>query len=92
MSEYPKPWRLIAARDVPEVGILRGDIVVALPGRPTRVLRQMPIDPGLLLNLAMQDILIEIDGVVGSTAPIVDAMATADAAPSPTPTALRVLR
>lgn len=92
MPPAPVTWRFVAAADVPEAGIRRGDILVAAPGRPTRLLRQMPIDPGLLLNLALQQVLIDLDGVVGATAPIVEAMGADAAAPSPAPIALRVVR
>lgn len=90
MSDAPNPWRFIATTDVPEAGILRGDIIVAFPGQPTRVLRQLPINPGLLLNLACQDLITELDGIVGPQAPIVRAMESVDA-PSPA-SPLRVVR
>ena len=64
----------------------------AMGASRARLLRQMPIDPGLLLNLALQQVLIDLDGVVGATAPIVEAMGAHEALPSPSPIALRVVR
>jgi hypothetical protein len=53
----------------------------------------MPINPGLLLNLALQDLIVEVDGIVGNESSIVSAMEAADVidarhAPAP----LRVVR
>jgi hypothetical protein len=73
-------WRFVAARDVPEHGIVRGDIVTAQPGGPTRLLRRLPVNPGLLLFLACDDALLAMDGVVGTEKPIIDAMASVDTA------------
>lgn len=92
MNEKVIPWRFIANQDVPECGIVSGDIIVAFPGRPTRVLRHMPINPGLLLNLHMQDIITPIEGVVGADSGIVKAMENADRAPTTKKRTLRVIR
>lgn len=81
MAENPTPtalpWRFVAVEDIPEIGVFRGDIIVAVAGGKTRVLRELPVNPGLLLNLAMLDRITEIDGVIGAQSPIVDAMDSA---------------
>lgn len=92
MSDAPTPWRFIAARDVPECGILRGDLITAYPGRPTRLVRQLPINPGLLLNLAMQDFIVEVEGIIGSEAPIVAALDAVDQPATSPAASLRVVR
>lgn len=78
-----KPWRFVATEDVPEAGLRKGDIITATAGRPTRVTRVMPIDPGLLLNLSMEERIAEVEGVVGQDADIVAAMEAADSTAFP---------
>lgn len=91
MPHNVKPWRFVVAQDCPEQGLFRGDIITATAGQPTRVSRVLPINPGLLLNLNLQDIILQIDGVVGTEAAIVAAM-EAPITGSPEPHPLRVLR
>ena len=93
MHHNAKPWRFLAQVDIPELGVLAGDMVTHTAGRPVRVTRRLPVNTGLLLNLLLDDKLVELDGVIGADAGIVDAMDRADAAddlrPSPD---LRVVR
>lgn len=74
MSHNVKPWRFVVLVDYPDAGLLRGDIVTATSGRPTRVTRRLPVNPGLLLNLHMQDIVAPIEGFIGTEATIVAAL------------------
>jgi hypothetical protein len=92
MSHTVKPWRFIAAEDVPECGIVRGDMIVAFPGHTTRLYRNMPVNPGLLLNLLMQDQLVQIEGVIGDEALVLQAMEAVDRIQAPAEPSLKMLR
>lgn len=86
-------WTFVVPEDLPEIGLQRDDVITAAPGRPTRVLRAMPINSGLLLNLVLQDKLVMLDGVIGPSGPIVEAMQLADEVDDSVPvTGLRVIR
>lgn len=76
----PTPWRFVAVKDIPEHNILTGDVVICGAGQPTRILRilrVLPVNNGLILNLLLQDMLTPVDGVIGTERPIVEAMAEA---------------
>jgi hypothetical protein len=93
MPHNVKPWRFLAQVDIPELGVLAGDLVTHTAGRSVRVTRTLPVNSGLLLNLLLDDKLVELQGVIGADAGILDAMDRADATnePSPSPD-LRVVR
>ncbi len=86
-------WTFVVPEDIPEHDLRRDDIVTAAPGRPTRVLRAMPINNGLLLNLALQDKLVLIDGVIGPAALLLEAIRESDdSSTEAAPVELKVIR
>lgn len=90
MAPEVKPWRFVVLEDYPAAGLMRGDMVTACAGRPTRVIRCLPVNPGLLLNLAMDGVLVEVEGFVGDTAPAAQESSSTEL--SPTPVTLKVVR
>ena len=79
----PRPWRFVARIDIPELGICAGDLITVTAGRPIRITRSLPANPGLLLNLVYDGSIIEVDGFVGSQRGIMEAIERVDASPSP---------
>lgn len=68
-DNYPKPltgpimiYRWVAAQDIPELGLLRGDLVTYEPQSkpPYTVTRALVVDPGAVLNQSNAGALVEL--------------------------------